>query len=607
MKRLLLILSLLLVPFFGTGQPIEKACFSVPGGFYEESPTLEIFPVFQQHHIRFTTNGNRPTAASRLYTGPLLLDGRLYSTSDIYTIQISPDTLVYVPDSVQHCIVIRAAVFDENDSCISPVTTNSYFILSLGCDTHGLPAVSLCADSLDLFDYENGIFVPGAAFNPLNPDHTGNYYMHGREWEREANVEFREYNTNDGLNQVCGLRTHGNLSRRYPSKGMKIYAREDYGTSRFNYNFYNDSIVDSYKHLVLKPFALGWPNSGIQDYLSEKLALQAGLPSSDNRPVILYLNGEYWGIYFLQEKMDERFLENHFGTNVNNCSIIGDWHGNVECGNNIGFMQMLGWLNTANLDNEANYRHICDLIDMDNYVNYMVYETFIANWDWPFNNMRCWQEGEGKWKWMFFDGDAALLTHDFDVFANASVYNPPSSWNNYPEAKLLFGKLLKNEQFVAAFEARATELCSSVFLYENTYPMYQGIVEALRPNVESHSYRHGIPASVSDWEYGITFTKGFLNHRIRTFWEEWYAFNDLEEGYEAQMSILPNPSSDEIHLQLSDALTCDAEIAIYDVLGRKVFAGTGSSGTQEITLNPELPAGVYFLKINNSVAKIIRK
>lgn len=607
MKRLLLILPLLLVPFFGTGQPVEKACFSVPGGFYEESPTLEIFPVFQQHHIRFTTNGNRPTAASRLYTGPLLLDGRLYSTSDIYTIQISPDTLVYVPDSVQHCIVIRAAVFDENDSCISPVTTNSYFIHSLGCDTHGLPAVSLCADSLDLFDYENGIFVPGAAFNPLNPDHTGNYYMHGREWEREANVEFREYNTNEGLNQVCGLRTHGNLSRRYPSKGMKIYAREDYGTSRFNYNFYNDSIVDSYKHLVLKPFALGWPNSGIQDYLSEKLALQAGLPSSDNRPVILYLNGEYWGIYFLQEKMDERFLENHFGTNVNNCSIIGDWHGNVECGNNIGFMQMLGWLNTASLDNEANYQHICDLIDMDNYVNYMVYETFVANWDWPFNNMRCWQEDEGQWKWMFFDGDAALLTHDFDVFANASVYNPPSSWNNYPEAKLLFGKLLKNEQFVAAFEARATELCSSVFLYENTYPMYQGIVEALRPNVESHSYRHGIPASVSDWEYGITFTKGFLNHRIRTFWDEWHAFNDLEEGYEAQMSILPNPSSDEIHLHLNNVLTYDAEIVIYDVLGRKVFAGTGSSGTQEITLNPELPAGVYFLKINNSVAKIIRQ
>ena len=73
-----------------------------------------MFPFFQQHHIRFMTNGNRPTAQSRLYTEPLLLDGRLYSTSDIYTIQVSPDDLVYVPDSVRHCIVIRAAVFDES-------------------------------------------------------------------------------------------------------------------------------------------------------------------------------------------------------------------------------------------------------------------------------------------------------------------------------------------------------------------------------------------------------------------------------------------------------------------------------------------------------------
>ena len=299
-KRLLLILPLLFVPWFGTSQPVERACFSVSGGFYEESPILEIFPFYPQHHIRFTTNGNRPTAQSRLYTEPLLLDGSLYSTSDIYTIQISPDNLVYVPDSVQHCIVIRAAVFDENDSCVSGVTTNSYFIRSLGCDTHGFPAVSICADSLDLFDYERGIFVPGAKFDTLYVAQTGNYYMHGREWEREINAEFYEYANNEGFNQICGLRTHGNRSRRYPSKGMKIYAREEYGNKRFDYNLYNDTLIDSYKHLVLKPFASFWPHSGAQDYFSNKLALQLGLPSSDSRPVIVFLNGEYWGVYFLQ-------------------------------------------------------------------------------------------------------------------------------------------------------------------------------------------------------------------------------------------------------------------------------------------------------------------
>ena len=605
-RILLLITGLLLTPLWSVSQSNEQACFSVSGGFYENSPTLEITPVFQQHHIRFTTNGNRPIASSRLYTGPLLLNESLYSTADIYTIQISPDTLVFVPDSIQHCIVIRAAVFDENDSCVSEVTTNSYFIQSLGCDTYGLPAVSLCADSLDLFDFERGIMVPGALFNPLDESHSGNYYMHGREWEREANFEFHEYTSNEGLNQICGLRTHGNLSRRYPSKGLKIYAREEYGEKRFDYNFYQDSLISSYKHLVFKPFALGWPNSGVQDYLSNKLALQIGLPSSNSRPVILYLNGEYWGIYFMQEKTDERFLEDHFGTDIDNCNIIGDWHGSVECGHPVYFNQMMNWLSNASLDNEENYQHICDLIDMDNYVNYMVFETFIANWDWPFNNMRCWQEGDGKWRWIFFDGDAALLAFNYDVFGNAAVYHPPLSWNNYPEAKLLFGKLLKNEQFKAAFEARATELCGSVFRYENTFPLFQGIVETLRPNVEYHVYRFGNPVSVAEWNTGNSYTQGFLLRRIESFFDQWHAFTGVDENTENTFSVYPNPTTGEIHLRLDAEWMDHAEMAFYDVLGRKVYSGIlvpGNSG--EITLRPGLPAGVYVMRIGKQTIKLI--
>ena len=123
----------------------DTVVFSASGGFYEEVFALQLANTNPQNHIRYTVNGNRPTAQSALYEDSIVLDASTYSKSDIYTIQISPDYLVYVPDSIQHCIVIRAAAFDENDSCVSAVTTNSYFIRALGCDTHGLPAVSLCA------------------------------------------------------------------------------------------------------------------------------------------------------------------------------------------------------------------------------------------------------------------------------------------------------------------------------------------------------------------------------------------------------------------------------------------------------------------------------
>lgn len=609
MQKSLCFILFILLAFVSAKAQNDTVIFSAHGGFYDEVFSLELFNYYPQNHIRYTINGNRPTAQSPLYVDSIRLDYTNYSKSNIYTIQISPDELVYIPDSVQHCIVIRAAVFDENDNCVSRVMTNSYFIRALGCDTHGLAAVSICSDSLDLFDYETGIMVPGILFDSLNPLHTGNYYIHGREWERLAHFEFYDTIDNGNVNQDCGLRTHGNISRRYPSKGMKVYARSEYGKKKFKYSFFNDSTIKSYKHLVFKPFALGWPYSGIQDYLCNKLALQLGLPSSNSRPVIMYLNGEYWGVYFLQEKMDEDFLEDHFETNPDNCNLIGDWFGNADCGNNANFIQMMNWFQNSSLVDNAAYQHACSLIDIDNYIDYMVFETFIANWDWPYNNMRCWQEDNGKWRWIFFDGDAALLSSTWDVFGNAAVYTPPSSWDNFPESKLLFGKLLENNQFKAAFEARAMELCEGMFLYENTYPMFYDIVETLRPNVNSHCHRFGNPISMSDWEDGNSYTRGFLSHRVETFLDGWHTFVGLDGHSEETVDVFPNPSSGEIHLSFYGDTFGNTEIDIYDMLGRKVFTQLCmiNHGHNDIMLQSNLKTGVYVLKMGSQAIKIVRK
>ena len=126
-KRLCLILFALSVVFGAMAQS-DTVVFSVQGGFYDDVFALELFNNYPQHHIRYTTNGNKPTAESSLYEEPLLLDASKYSKSDIYTIINCPEQDFYLADSVQRCIVIRAAVFDENDSCIGPVTTQSYFI-----------------------------------------------------------------------------------------------------------------------------------------------------------------------------------------------------------------------------------------------------------------------------------------------------------------------------------------------------------------------------------------------------------------------------------------------------------------------------------------------
>ena len=393
LKRLGFIVLSLLVAIAAQAQS-DTVVFSASGGFYDEVFALQLYNVNSQNHIRYTTNGNCPTAQSPLYVDPLWLDETKYSESDIYTIQISPDNLVYVPDSIQHCIVIRAAAFDENDNCVSKVVTHSYFINALGCDTHGLPAISLCADSLDLFDYERGIMVPGLLFDSLNPNSTGNYLMHGREWERMVNIEYREVDDNSGLNQTCGLRTHGNRARRQPQKGLKVYAREEYGNKRFRHQFFEETPMNSFKHLLLKPYSTLYPFTGIQDYICGQMAIGLGLESGHSRPVCLFINGEYWGIYFLQEKMDERYLEDHLGINMEQCNIVSNWL-ELECGSLQGFYDMMDWLETADLTVQEDYDYLSNLVDVDNFIDYMILETFVANLDWPANYVRCWQTEGG--------------------------------------------------------------------------------------------------------------------------------------------------------------------------------------------------------------------
>ena len=610
MKRLLWIgCVMLLCPPFLVAQA-EAVVFSHHGGFYDNSFYLEL-NCSAAYHIRYTTNGTAPSAKSTLYESPLWLDEQLYSDSDIYKIRISPDNLVYVPDSVRHAIVIRAAVFDRDEQRIGATVTHTYLIRALGCETAGLPVVSLCADSLALFDQETGIFVPGTLFDSDAPEHTGNYYQSGKEWEREANVEFFEPADNSGINQVCGLRTHGNRSRRYPSKGMKIYAREEYGKKRFDHRFFADSPLNSFKRLILKPFASFWPFSGAQDYVCNALARQLNVEAPLCRPVLLYLNGEYWGLYFIQEKTDERFLEDHYGVDPDQCNIIGNWKGEVEQGSGRNFHRMMRWLENANLAESDDFEKVGEMIDVDNFIDYMVFETFVGNWDWPGNNMRCWQVGDGPWRWMFFDGDATIINEDLDVFVNAAVYAAPATWENYPETKLLFSKLLENNQFKAAFKARAHELCGGLFRYENTALIFGDIVASLRPKIADQKHRFGYPVSMDAWDEGNAQIDAFLQGRVAHYLDALDAFPLLRDDVNLSdldhFTCYPNPTNGEVRIKMQEDWPRPMVITIYNAMGQRVYCQTVSLYAGEaITLNANLASGVYFLQIGSCTQRLVK-
>ena len=611
-------LSLLLAFHLELFCQTEEVLFSHQGGFYDEPFALSLGCTDWNCQIHYTTNGNMPTTSSTRYDAPLILDESLFSTSDIYTLPISPLFEPFEPEFVQHAIVIRAAAFDGNGQRVSEVVTQTYLIRSLGCDSHGLAVVSVCADSLALFDYDTGILVPGALFDPEYPDYTGNYYQRGMEWERLANVEFYELD-NKGINQQCGLRAHGNRARKAPAKGLKIYAREEYGKKRFKHRFFDTTTIKSFKHLILKPFSTLWPCSGVQDYVANRMALQMGLEASNSRPVVVYLNGEYWGIYFLQEKLDDHYLEDHFGVEPEQCNIIcgngldgetWEWNVEVESGDGSGFEQMMDWLEDADLSDSTNYAYISNLVDIDNFIDYQILETFIANTDWPANNSRCWQVDDSKWRFAFFDGDATMLEKDYDVFVNAT-YVADNQWHTGVKSTLLFRRLLENNDFKLRFSNRVNELCNSVLQNNSTTAILDGIVQDLRLEVPNQIARFGYPENMHYWNWACSLSHDFLVNRVADYQEFCENFEPLKiHDYQSNtddFALYPNPTEDVVHIRMLDGRSRETSFLLCDVMGRVIMGGKSYlSACQEIELGSELRSGVYIVKIGSYVHKFVK-
>lgn len=608
----MLIWTLLLTPLFALSQPAEKACFSVAGGFYETSTTLEIFPFYPQHHIRFTTNGNCPTATSRLYTGPLLLDESLYSNSDIYTIQVAADGQMFYPDSIQHCIVIRAAVFDDDENCISEVATNSYFIRSLGCDTHGLPVISLCSDSTGLFNYYRGIMVPGCYHSASMPDWTGNYFCKGPEWERACNVEFYETN-NTGVNQIAGLRTHGGASRRYQQKGLKIYAREEYGKKRFEHRFFPENgPINSYKHLSLKPFRCSnWMMTGIQDHLAQQVARTLNIDCLASRQAVLFLNGEYWGIYALEETPDERYLEDHFGVDQDESTIIKQWI-IQEHGDDVPWNELFRWVMDADVSIKENYQYLCDRIDIDNFIDYQVFELYSGNVDWPENNVRCWQHPNGRWRWIFYDGDGCFF-RDWDVFANAvdtnsvPIANNPSAF----QATLFFRKLLANNDFNERFKHRFYEAMDNQLQYDYVSPLFNATCALIRDEIPGQCNRFGFPTSMEKWESDVNHVEEHL-YSLNTVMKE--KLKQFLNAYVLPDTLLsfqcyPNPFGNQLNLKLNADMPKPCEMCVFNILGQEVYRQQFmlNAGVNSFTIDLPLSPGVYVLKMDQCVTKIVKQ
>lgn len=491
-----------------TSTEIAEVTFSKPGGFYDKCFKLKL-SCGKAYHIRYTTNGSSPTASSALYTKPLQLDEKMYSKSNIYTIVNCETTKFYHTDDVDRCIVIRAAVYDENERCVSDVVTNSYFISGLGCDTHGLPVVSITADSLALFDYDTGIFVPGASFDTTRPSKTGNYYNRGRKWEKLVNFEFYELD-NSGVNQECGMRTHGNASRRNQQKGVKLYARKEYGKQCFEHKFFDNCDLSSFKHLCLHPFKCSsWLQTGGQDYVANRVAANLDLDAMAVREVAVYINGEYWGIYTLEESPDEHYLKEHYNADLKKVNVMKYWIGIEEHGDPTDWTSFFSWLEKSDLTKPEDSIIAFSRMDIPNLIDYFLIQIYGADIDWPNNNVRLWQPADGeKFRMIFFDGDGCFIRYRFNAIENAA---------DHAHDSYVFNHFMKNDAFRNMFYDRYLELKHTYFSCDSVKKYLDGYHDIVAGEIQKQSQRFGFPKHLKQWYHDLDSIYDFIERRAEVF------------------------------------------------------------------------------------------
>ncbi len=448
--------------------------FSEPGGEYKGSLELTI-TVPENTVVYYTTDGSIPTEEA----------GIRYSGG---TIEINRVT------------VLRARAFDQSGMLQpSEVVTNTY-LMNL---YHTFPIVSLVMDPYELWNEENGMLAiggelvkePGKIPFKLS---TGEYPLY-RSVGKIARPGHVEYYAKDGttlLDQDCEFGLQGQYSLDMPQKTFKVRAKAKYGEKYFNAALFDDLPYTQYKSFVLRMGGNDcvWTrfNDAFQSQLIKRFNEVSDNPSDvlyqEWNPVVVYLNGVYWGHYNMRERVDRYFVAQHEGLSLeeaDNMDIL-EASGTVNYGSNKEYKAMIEKVkNSSPGTNEEDLQYILDNIDVDNYFDYMAFEMFFGNSD-P-GNIRFYklnQEG-AKWKWIFYDADYGLFRSGFD---SPTSYLKESGAGQQNIDNTLIRKLLENDEMRHKFLTRLGEIYQ-VFTTDFMTELFNEMAATLEPEMSMHFNR----------------------------------------------------------------------------------------------------------------------
>lgn len=459
---------------------------SVAPGTYELPVTLSLNSTASGGKIYYTTDGSVPTPNSTVYHDPF---------------------------SVTASTVVRARVF-LNGALPGPVMSNTYIVQ----EENHLPIVSISTNPENLWDEDTGIYVTGPNAEPTFPFFGANFWQ---DWEKPAHLEYFNSSGERITYADCGIKIFGGWSRGNGQKSLAIHFRGSYGQRTLDYPLFEGSDIGSFRSLVLRNGGNDWEFARLRDMLSASVARDMNLDVQNYQPVIVYLNGAYWGIQNMREKLNEHFIAAHHALPqpddpARSVDFLEN-ENNVILGDNDHFLQILDYIQNHDMNTAAAYDFISNRIDLDSYWNYMCLEIFVDNTDWPGNNLKYWRPktADGRWRWLLYDTDFG-----YDIW-NQSAYNHNTLefalqengpfWPNPPWSTLLFRKILSNDRLRARFINRFSTLLNIYFTTPAMLEKLDDLQALLENDMDRQCERWGFSATA--WQTELERIRTFLRNR----------------------------------------------------------------------------------------------
>lgn len=465
----------------GTSGITAPPTFSKRPGAYENITALSV-SLSGEGTVYYTTDGSRPTTASAVYSQPFALS---------------------------KTTVIRAMAV-KNGSLPSETVTASYIIN----EGHGTDVVSLTADPEDLYSESRGIYATGPNASTVFPYVGANFWQ---DWERDANVElFSKDGSEPGFNVGCGIQIFGAYSRAYSKKSFKLCFRDQYGAGKLRYHVFDNRDISAYDILVLRAGGQDAFKSVMKDEVITGLADDAGiLDTQAYRPVVLYVNGEYFGMYYIREKINDHFIADHYGVSEESVDLLQGSGKTAKFGSPDDYQDLLSYVKSHDLSNDEYYDHVISRLDPVNYADYVIAEIWCGNTDQ--GNIRFFRttEGDGRWRWILFDTDLG-----FQYGTKDSVWeyiDPAGNGHNNAFSTAIFNGLIKNKRFRDLFVERLEYGLNNVYRTDLVLAKIDSIAESWQGE-GTRNHRKWECQSV--WEVYVNGLRSFAKGRIATLKKE---------------------------------------------------------------------------------------